>query len=318
MRRPAPRWRQPLPCPLFVILCPPMSRRSKPSRWRVLIGVFDLIALLAWWLSIAAAIVGFGWLRHMAQSQVASPHPGLQELLLGALVQGGQYAVAVLFLAAGGISYMARAHRKQLLINTRTRDRLAAISWQDFELLVGEAYRRKGFAVQELGGEGPDGGIDLVLRRDGEKVFVQCKHWKATSVGVDVVRQIFGVMAAHGATGCVVVTSGSYTSAALDFARGRNVDLIDGPKLLKMMEQSDSAAAGGIHIPPSGEPHAAPGLNKTIHPPAQPPALRSTPQLTPRCPLCQSPMTKRTARKGSNAGQEFWGCTRYPDCRGTR
>ena len=59
-----------------------MSRRSKPSRWRVLIGVFDLIALLPWWLSIAAAIVSFGWLRHMAQSQVASPHPGLQELLL--------------------------------------------------------------------------------------------------------------------------------------------------------------------------------------------------------------------------------------------
>ena len=201
-------------------------------------------------------------------------------------------------------------NRRQQLINTRTRDRLAAISWQDFELLVGESYRRKGFAVQELGGEGPDGGIDLVLRRDGEKVFVQCKHWKATSVGVDVVRQIFGVMAAHGATGCVVVTSGSYTSAALNFARGSNVDLIDGPKLLKMMEQSDPATAGGLSTPPSEEHHAEPGLSKTFH--------RSTPQLTPRCPLCQSAMAKRTARKGPNAGQEFWGCTRYPDCRGTR
>jgi restriction system protein len=139
---------------------------------------------------------------------------------------------------------------------------------------------------------------------------VQCKHWKATSVGVDVVRQIFGVMAAHGATGCVVVTSGSYTSAALNFARGRNVDLIDGPKLLKMMEQSDPATAGGLSTPPSEEHHAEPGLTETFR--------RSTPQLTPRCPLCQSAMAKRTARKGPNAGQEFWGCTRDPDCRGTR
>jgi len=36
------------------------------------------------------------------------------------------------------------------------------------------------------------------------------------------------------------------------------------------------------------------------------------------CPKCNSPMVRRTARKGPNAGGQFWGCIRYPRCKGTR
>jgi hypothetical protein len=38
----------------------------------------------------------------------------------------------------------------------------------------------------------------------------------------------------------------------------------------------------------------------------------------PACPLWQKPMRQRTARQGRNAGQPFWGCSAYPDCKGTR
>jgi four helix bundle suffix protein len=40
--------------------------------------------------------------------------------------------------------------------------------------------------------------------------------------------------------------------------------------------------------------------------------------ITPQCPACGSPMKRRTARQGQNAGNDFWGCSKYPDCRGTR
>jgi restriction system protein len=41
--------------------------------------------------------------------------------------------------------------------------------------------------------------------------------------------------------------------------------------------------------------------------------------IIPHCPICHSQMIKRKARRGSRAaGQEFWGCPNYPDCRGTR
>ncbi len=36
----------------------------------------------------------------------------------------------------------------------------------------------------------------------------------------------------------------------------------------------------------------------------------------PSCPQCGSPMVLRTARAGKNEGQQFWGCTGYPECRG--
>jgi len=36
----------------------------------------------------------------------------------------------------------------------------------------------------------------------------------------------------------------------------------------------------------------------------------------PRCPKCGSEMVLRTAKRGDNQGGKFWGCSRYPECRG--
>lgn len=35
----------------------------------------------------------------------------------------------------------------------------------------------------------------------------------------------------------------------------------------------------------------------------------------PVCQKCGSPMVRRTAKRGQNAGNEFWGCSQYPKCR---
>jgi four helix bundle suffix protein len=40
--------------------------------------------------------------------------------------------------------------------------------------------------------------------------------------------------------------------------------------------------------------------------------------LPPTCPTCGQPMRLRTARRGPHTGQQFWGCSTYPDCKGTR
>ena len=36
------------------------------------------------------------------------------------------------------------------------------------------------------------------------------------------------------------------------------------------------------------------------------------------CPLCGADLVLRTARKGSSAGNRFWGCTAFPECRYTQ
>ncbi|MBK8478875.1 MAG: four helix bundle protein [Opitutaceae bacterium] len=38
----------------------------------------------------------------------------------------------------------------------------------------------------------------------------------------------------------------------------------------------------------------------------------------PNCPLCGKPLVVRTAKKGAHAGSQFWGCSAYPACHGTR
>lgn len=37
-----------------------------------------------------------------------------------------------------------------------------------------------------------------------------------------------------------------------------------------------------------------------------------------QCPVCAAAMILRTARRGPNAGNQFWGCSGYPKCKGTR
>ena len=41
-------------------------------------------------------------------------------------------------------------------------------------------------------------------------------------------------------------------------------------------------------------------------------------QNAPLCPKCGKPMIKRMAKKGTNSGKEFWSCSDYPNCTGTR
>ena len=41
-------------------------------------------------------------------------------------------------------------------------------------------------------------------------------------------------------------------------------------------------------------------------------------QEAPVCPVCGKPMIRRMAKKGINSGKQFWSCSSYPECRGTR
>ena len=45
-------------------------------------------------------------------------------------------------------------------------------------------------------------------------------------------------------------------------------------------------------------------------------AFNRRPDTRPLCPDCGATMVRRTARKGKHAGQDFWGCAKFPRCRG--
>lgn len=45
---------------------------------------------------------------------------------------------------------------------------------------------------------------------------------------------------------------------------------------------------------------------------------RAAAEGAPACPQCGKPMLRRTIQRGSRQGQQFWGCSDYPKCNGTR
>jgi restriction system protein len=284
-----------------------MARKRKTSP---LEDMLDLVSLLPWWAGVAIAAIGYVVLHRMAAPvQVTALQPGqvshlMTQTVIAGLATAGQYIVPLVGLVGAAMSFFRRKQRAALVTDVaqaQSANALDGMSWREFEMLVGEAYRLQGYRVTETGGGGADGGIDLALTKGSEKFLVQCKQWKAYKVGVDVVRELYGVMAAKGATGGFVVTSGRFTDDAKAFAEGRNVQLVDGPKLFAMIKQAKLS------------------LTATAQQPASKPTMaQSNTAIEPNCPQCGSGMVKRTARKGGNAGGEFWGCSKFPTCKGVR
>ena len=207
----------------------------------------------------------------------------------------GKFA-ALLIIGAGIIAAISKVKRRQLFDQQTSIESIRALSWQDFELLIAEAFRRQGYQVNENGGGGADGGIDLYIYRDGERVLVQCKRWKVYKVGVDKVRELYGVMTAEGANRAILVTSGVYTDEAKKFASGKPLELIDGSQLSQMIPSNVNESS-----------------EQTLQ-------CEIGTQATEPCPLRGSEMALKTARQGRHAGSQFWGCTMFGKtrCKGMR
>ena len=262
-------------------------------------AVVELTSLMPWWAGVALALGAYLWLHGVAQKPMAAlMQPGQAgTLAVSALWHGlataGQYLLPCLFLLGAGISAYKRNQAKQLHAEAANRaDGVAQGTWREFEVLVGEYFLRRGFAVLDNGGGGPDGGVDVLLKKGSDRYLVQCKQWRARSVGVEPVRELYGVMAAQRVAGGFVVTSGEFTQEARSFAEGREIQLINGKTLQNGVRAQANPAASAVSAVPA----------------------------VPNCPQCNAPMMLRQARSGAAAGNQFWGCSLYGQnkCRGTR
>ena len=258
----------------------------------------DIGAKSPWWISLplaAAAYLVFHYLAGIETGAGSSTDIGnvipRQIIKTGSLLF--QYGVPILLLIGAIRALFKRKRREKLFTDvaqTNRSDRIDSLNWEQFEDLVYEYFRREGYAVAETS-KGPDGGIDLNLRKGAGTATVQCKHWRNRKVGINVVREQFGIMVSAGVDEGFVVTSGQFTEDAYAFTKGKPLHLIDG-ELLRS------------HL-------GAVASNRD-----QERKIDRKPSLA--CPACGSEMRLRTARRGPNAGNEFWGCSRYPKCRGTR
>ncbi len=278
--------------------------------------LFTLATRMHWLAALASAAALWALLDYLSQrwgsGRLAAStlmRGGGGYIILGTFARLLRYVLPAVLVAGAFVGMFTRWRRGHLFAVAANAPLklLDGMNWQDFEKVVADAFTHNGFGVVERGGAQADGGVDLVLTFPAQspggsnppgaparRYLVQCKQWKSKPVDVATVRELLGVVAASAADGGFVVSAGEFTSAARAFADGRNIILIDNARLHAMMISNNALWPNG-------------------------PALeRGSAAKAPSCPTCYAVMVKRTAKRGRGAGNPFWGCSKFPDCRGTR
>jgi restriction system protein len=219
-------------------------------------GGFEFVASMPWWVGVALGLFGYFVLRYgIAWYFGSSRNPVLSGM--GRLLANGAYVpfawmfVIACWLAAIA-SFIGNASRRKLLDTQTGVESLRQMSWRQFEQLTGEAFRRQGYAVEETGLGGTDGGIDLILRKNGQTTLVQCKQWQNRQVGVAVVREMYGLLMHHKAAAVKIVALGNYTLDARSFANEKPIELIHGGELIatvRSLQTPKTGAAGPLDSP---------------------------------------------------------------------
>lgn len=233
-----------------------------------------------WWFSLLLAAFFF----------IASyVYPEMDNNFVAPVV--GKFAryISIAFVVLSAFLYFEHYKRKRLLASQTGLESIRQLSWRKFEDLITEAYKQNGYKIRREPVSGSDGGVDIVVEKEDRLTLVQCKQWRSRKLGVKIVREMFGILNASNADEVHIVTTGRITSEALSFAGAKPIKLIYGKELLNLIESAQG---------------------KTDKPESDTTGVK-------HCPECGSQMVLRKAKRGQNAGNQFWGCIEFPKCRYT-
>ena len=178
-------------------------------------SLFAVLLRAPWWVSALVAVAIAGGLR---------------------LVIPAAYAAYAAFAALPFAVIAAYAGWQQLRAPSAGRiadtlERLRALSWDDFSGAIEEAFRREGYAVTRLAAA--QGDFELV--RGAHTTLVACKRWKAVRTGIEPLRELEAARGARDAHECLYVAAGEITEQALEFAAQKNIRLVNGAELAKLL-----------------------------------------------------------------------------------
>jgi restriction system protein len=110
-------------------------------------------------------------------------------------------------------------------------DALRAMTWEEFARALEQGFRREGYAVKRV-----EGVADFELERAGRLLLVAAKRWKASSTGVEPLKELAAAGEAREAAQCVYVSAGEMTRNAAEFAKKSRIDWVRGAELVKLVE----------------------------------------------------------------------------------
>ena len=132
---------------------------------------------------------------------------------------------------------------REVLRGLSAGDNLAAIDWESFKHLVREVFAKEfskpGVEVR-ITRASRDRGVDAIVYDPdpirGGKFVIQAKKYTNT-VDVSSVRDLFGTVQAEGANRGILVTTSQFGPDAYEFAKDKNITLMDGSNLLHLFER---------------------------------------------------------------------------------
>jgi restriction system protein len=155
---------------------------------------------------------------------------------VSALVAAGLFAIAQLifppvapFVALPFIGVAAYAGYLQMRGSghVNVEEQLAALrgmSWENFSLVISEAYRRQGYQVEES----RDKAYDYALLRNGRRTLLLCRRWKVNQVGAGPLQDLNDAVARTDAYNGICIATGEYSANARTYAQGQPLTLLAG------------------------------------------------------------------------------------------
>jgi len=117
------------------------------------------------------------------------------------------------------VQYYAECNKRN------TKDWWMNLSPYEFEKEVAKWYYAQGY-VAETTKQSGDGGIDIILKKDDEIAYVQCKRFTTSKVSVEVVRELYGVMVADNVEHGFIVCIKGVTAEAKAFMNRCGIELV--------------------------------------------------------------------------------------------
>jgi len=177
-------------------------------------SLFAILLRSQWWISVA----------------VAAGIVAVARLVLPDFYAFAFFA-ALPFIVIGGVAGWRQLRAPSAARVAGTLEAVRAMSWGDFSGALADALRNDGYTVSRLAGAA----ADFELAKAGRISLLACKRWKAARTGVDPLRELYEATLAREAHECMYVAAGEITDGARAFALERDIRLIHGAELTKLL-----------------------------------------------------------------------------------
>ena len=173
--------------------------------------LFRLLSRQPWWVSAVVAAVLFG--------------------ITEAIYPPVAFFVALPFLV---VAVIIAYRQLRGTAEPNVAAQLAALrdmSWENFSLVVSEAYRRDGYTIRPAN----DSAYDFEIAKNGRCTLVACRRWKVNSVGAAPLEALAAAVDRVEAFNAVCLAAGEFSPKARDYAATQPITLVSGADLVALV-----------------------------------------------------------------------------------